>query len=102
MSWFKIERSDYGTLFFHFGENAFVHFGHDWHFSGQNWYDFTFIKLIFENDVMTGGYEAEAGLLGFTVRWRWNRPESPGYKEMERRVSEMKAHAEHEGDTLNG
>jgi len=60
--------------YLNFGDNAFIHSINDW---GQiigryNWYNFHFIHLYIENDVMTGGLEIECVVLGIGFRFRWN------------------------------
>ncbi len=55
-------------------ENFFIELSTEWTQlrGGYNWYSFTLIHAYFENDTMTGGYEAELTLLGFTIRARYN------------------------------
>jgi hypothetical protein len=41
-------------------------------FRKDNWYTFTFIHLVFENDTMMGGYELTFVVLGLGFRIRYN------------------------------
>lgn len=56
-----------------------IHFRHDWTFlwERQNWYDFTFISVFFENDTHFGTVEFSVALLGFHVRASWDMGETP-------------------------
>jgi hypothetical protein len=58
-------------------KNFFVEISTEWTqiIGHWNWYSFTIINVYFENDVMTGGYEAVFTLLGFTLRFRYNTKE---------------------------
>ena len=49
-------------------------------FEDCNWYDYKLIHIEFQNDVIMGGVEIEAALLGFVFRWRWNHTETESMK----------------------
>jgi len=60
--------------YLHFSNDVFMQPINDW---GQiigkyNWYNFHFIHLYIENDVMTGGLEIECVVLRIGFRFRWN------------------------------
>lgn len=55
-----------------------ITFSHDWTMlvCRQNWYDFTFIYLMVENDVSLGQIEVCAALVGFHIRLTWDTGET--------------------------
>jgi len=69
----KLEKEQ-GLWYLYFGEDNFIHTLNDWNqlWGNYNWYSFHFIRVYFENDVMTGGWEFEFAVLGLGFRLRWN------------------------------
>lgn len=55
-------------------KNSFIEIICEWSqiIGNYNWYSFTFFHLYFEDEVWTGGFEAELIILGVGLRFRWN------------------------------
>ena len=73
---------------------SLAHFNNDWpqlfKRGEYNWRTFTFINLSFEDDIMLGGFEVEAALLGFGIRIRLGLKQTEQMEELQRRVAEIK------------
>jgi len=91
---------DDGRLYLEFevpgtGLKSIAHFTNDWvqvlDWNQYNWRTFNFIKLYVEDDVMLGGYEIEAALLGFGFRVRFNVRTTETGLELKRRVAEIQS-----------
>lgn len=87
--------SEHGNIEFHFTKDCFLHTINEWQqfYSGHifNWYTFTFFQLEMERDHIFDGFEITFMLLGLGLRFRINFPEGEGYKEIHRRMDEVKA-----------
>ena len=72
---------------------SLAHFNNDWpqlfKRGEYNWRTFTFINLSFEDDIMLGGFEVEAALLGFGIRIRLGLKQTEQMEELQRRVAEI-------------
>ena len=73
---------------------SLAHFNNDWpqlfKRGEYNWRNFTFINLSFEDDIMLGGFEIEAALLGFGVRIRLGIRKTERMEELQQRVEDIK------------
>ncbi len=58
-------------------------------FGKRNWYDYRFVHIEFENDVILGAYEFMFALLGLGLRVRWQHTETDDWRLIKRRVDQI-------------
>lgn len=68
-----------------------VRFWTDWTFlfQRQNWYDFTFIYLFFENDLRMGEIQIHAAFFGLHIMLSWDTGETPERDIIKRKIEDM-------------